>query len=813
MSHQIANLKIDEVDDCRRKPGTIGSQRSWVLTQVLLVVAFLAANHRIVTGVDAPMWDAAVFFAPEYTQISDHARAGRLLVWNPWASGGEPDFAEPQIGAASPVAVLMGAITGGTEAGFRWYWIFVWFLGPLGMLFLARHLGVAPWAAFVVALGFAFCGFYTGHAEHTSYVYSLSWLAFIIWRLDVALGSRRLRATAEAGALWGLSALGGYPGLTILSGSFIVAWALGRCLARDGDMSPAMAGRLAHRLRFAALCVLLFVAVGLLVLCPTYTAFFREGLGYSERAGGLTRQMAITSGASAPGTFLTFSSPYLGTLKFPWWNPALWAPTDGSGVNTYIGVLPFIFALLAIFLRPRSVWRWWLLGIIVLCCACAVGSRLPLRGWLYDYCPPTRYFRFPEMFRAYAMVSVCVLALLAARDFRAPWVSLSSFWVKFSAASLVATTGAFSAYLYVTSHVSNLGDQLRRANMHVAGAWLGIVVISILGLVFPKSRRWVPALLVLMALTDAALTIRLTQRFVSDHHFSRPAWDKINAEHKPGLDLTADGLNRQARPPAWLGSTNQNTNVPLRIATLFNNFAAKNRFHLDFEHHPALVNMSTGPERIWFARTVAMVRPSDAAYDAFVKRVTAIGFPIVVVHPSGEMAAISAGRFDRPTDAADAGVVSQLPAAERLAAEVIRYTPKHLDLRVTVPDEGWLLVTDRWATGWRAKVNGATESVLGGDFIFRAVRVHRGQNVVQFWYPQAAYFALVFLSWGTLATLFLVVPGYRSLRRRYGKLPGGWAELLRTIRKLQLRGMGAFSYLIWDSLSSVRRANRVRCKI
>jgi hypothetical protein len=196
---------------------------------------------------------------------------------------------------------------------------------------------------------------------------------------------------------------------------------------------------------------------------------------------------------------------------------------------------------------------------------------------------------------------------------------------------------------------------------------------------------------------------------------------------------------------------------------LFSNFPAKNRFHLDYEHHPALVNMSTGSDRIWFARTAAIVRPSDVVYDAFVKRTTAIGLPVLVVHPPGEMVAISSGRLDRPADAADAAAVSQLPAADRVTVQVSRYTPTHLDFLVTIPDDGWLLVTDRWTSGWRAKVNGETEPVYGGDFIFRALRVHSGQNNVQFWYPQPGYFALLVLSWGTLATLFLVVPVYGRL--------------------------------------------------
>jgi hypothetical protein len=43
---------------------------------------------------------------------------------------------------------------------------------------LARHLGAPRWGAFLVALGYAFCGFYTAHAEHTTVLYSFS---FVPW--------------------------------------------------------------------------------------------------------------------------------------------------------------------------------------------------------------------------------------------------------------------------------------------------------------------------------------------------------------------------------------------------------------------------------------------------------------------------------------------------------------------------------------------------------------------------------------------------------------------------------------------------------
>ena len=66
--------------------------------------------------------------------------------------------------------------------------------------------------------------------------------------------------------------------------------------------------------------------VGLAILAPTYLAFFKEALGYTERAGAMTRRAATaaTQNALDPGAFATFASPYLTALKFLPGNPKLW---------------------------------------------------------------------------------------------------------------------------------------------------------------------------------------------------------------------------------------------------------------------------------------------------------------------------------------------------------------------------------------------------------------------------------------------------------------------------------------------------------
>jgi len=742
------------------------TRRAWFIAALLLAAVFIIGNLALVAGKAAPIWDAQDFFAPSYTLIADHARAGRIVLWNPWQSAGSPDFAEPELGNASPVAILIGAALGGTEAGFRGYWLLIWFLGPVGMLLLARHVGAPPWGAFVVASAFAFCGFYTSHAEHTSSLYSFSCLPFIVWRFDVALRSRKIRAAAEAGAIWGLSALGGYPQFTILTGIFIFLWAVGRYFCSTTS-KPSHADAAAHRFRrdpymsLAALVVVL--GVGIVVLAPAYFAILHEaGSGFSDRVGPRSRQEAVQSNAIEPAALQTFASPYLTTVKI--WNyETLWPHTDISMTNVYAGGLVTCLALFAVINCPGSRWRWWLILIAVFFLVCSVGNKLPVRGWLYDYCPPTRYFRNPGLFVAYAIFSVCLLAMLGTRDLATDLNNSSSRpWKNLLAASVLGTLCAVPVYFHTISHLHDRGPLVKWANWYLFWTWLGCVVVSVLLVLIPRSRRLLPILLVVLAIGGGLLCSKVSWPVMYSTDEPRQTWNFINAHHNPELKLGS--LNRELRSPTdtpelaqsttYLGT---NDNVPLRIPTLINYVVLQNRFLRGFLQDPMLRSMALGKDRIWFAADAATVVPSDMMFAAFLRRSDSLGAPVAVVHSPADMMKIRERDPSHASDSSQAGVISQLPPAQRIAATLSRYTPNHLDLIVSCPQDGWILVTDRWSWSWRARVNGEPAEVLGADFIFRAVRVKAGINRIAFSFRPPLYLVLLIISWSTAGGILVLL--------------------------------------------------------
>ena len=65
----------------------------WLLVGLFLTSVFLI-NRELVSGARVQIWDAWSFYTPSFSLVADHARSGRLLLWDPWLAGGTPDFAD-----------------------------------------------------------------------------------------------------------------------------------------------------------------------------------------------------------------------------------------------------------------------------------------------------------------------------------------------------------------------------------------------------------------------------------------------------------------------------------------------------------------------------------------------------------------------------------------------------------------------------------------------------------------------------------------------------------------------------------------------
>ncbi|HEX6054038.1 MAG TPA: hypothetical protein VFZ21_32430 [Gemmatimonadaceae bacterium] len=756
---------------------------TWAL---LVVIVFVAANHLLWRGRGVAMWDASNQAFPYFVLVADHARAGQLVQWDPWTEAGLPIGGEPQAGAYSPLVVALGLLGGGNSTTFLAYWLLSWLVGGIGVLALGRHLGAPPWGACAVALGFLFCGVYTGNAQHISWVVGLSFIPLVLWRLDVALLTRSARAAVQAGALWGLGALAAHPSIIILCGAYTALWTLGRVLfggargdaagspnASDDAAAESVGAAAVARppsARFALRALGLLCAVGVVVLAPTYASTLRDGTGVHSRSGPLAKSDAVTN-EFPPGGLVTIASAYPSRVKF-YLPDELWPQSDVSMVSVYAGVLVPVLALFALVAPVRDRWRWWVAGLATLSLACAMGTSLPLHGWLYDWVYPIRFFRHSAVFRLFYVISVVVLALLGTRELA---VALARGERRrrrqFAAVAFGSAFAAAIAYAFFLVGIRDLPSN-RLAPAFIA-AWLGPVALGVLLLGNRLPSRVAATGLVLVAVGDALATSVLTQRTIVDTE-GVAKWRELDRRHETSLDLAPLALERVVAscedwdPTQWCEVNDQMiTKTPVQHAYS----AFKNRIYTLFLHDSTLAGAARGRDRLWFSAAVTEIPRSDSTAAAYVRMAREVGALVPVVHRRDEMLAPPAsGASDPGARAAVAARLRALPAARRVSATVLDYRPNDLALAVTAPEDGWLFVTDRWGPAWRATVNGKRVELMGGAFLYRAVPVSAGANTVRFTYRAAGFPFLVIASGGTLGLVLLASVGRRPVRPDAGVL-------------------------------------------
>ena len=706
----------------------------------------LIPHTPLLVGAAAPIWDAIDLFAPYYMLVGDFARNGEFLLWNPFTLGGSPDYLEPQLGSFSPLIVLFGLLFGGTRLAFELYWLAIWLLGGFGVLALARHLGAPPWGAFLGAVAFSFSGFYTGNAEHTALLYSISFLPWLVWRVDIAVSARSFRPAVEAGALIGLSGLGGYPALVFLNGCFAFLWSVGRVVWPDEAPRAQVAHQFNQFKRFATVHVIV-VLVGAAVMSPTYVPLFIEGPDVSDRAGPMKRDDAVANNALHPAAVVTLSSPVLSLAN-------LYEYTDISMRSLYVGALIPAFAAFALLKRRRSAFRWWLLALALLFLASAMGRALPLRDWLYDWVPPTRYFRQAALFRCYTIFALTVLAILGVRDLTTTIEQDWKAWRRFAVTVVCVAAVALATYTSVVLSLRGATPLPVASHWHTYGSWIFLCVVALVGLRGNRAR-WrevAPVAFVVLAAGDALSTSRLVR---STMYNAQPeTWLSLDKLHRTEIDLTASGLMRRLE-------NRGNLTFVSKTPTIRGYSSLAGRLVRMYSYDDVLAGSVTGTNRLWFSRSVGIVDRSEDCFDVFLRRAAKLGAPPMVIHPQTAGSGVGSGVASADTCEA---VINSLPPAERVNSfKVLTYRPSHLSLQVDVPAAGWLLVTDTWSRSWDVTVNGRESRLFRGNFVFRAVQIQPGTSTIDFRYHAIGFPWLLTVSWGLL--LSVGAWGFRAAAR------------------------------------------------
>lgn len=320
---------------------------------------------------------------------------------------------------------------------------------------------------------------------------------------------------------------------------------------------------------------------------------------------------------------------------------------------------------------------------------------------------------------------------------------------------------AAAAYFWILRTVHLSFDAFRHPSKLFVILWLSILVLLFLWSRRDVSIRLLLVGFVVIAIYDASSALKISIPTMYSGA-STPWWKVMSSKHVESLDLTSNGLARQLYPPDELGGRYQhNRNVVLRVPVFANDTGMVNQFFQPYVADSVLNQLAVGTQRIWFSAHPIWSPPNAKTFDDYVKISHTLGLPPLILHSREEMMAGSA-RLDGPPKSDSAQWIHSARPVSPATIELVNYSPNSLAFRYNAAEDGWLLVSDRWAPDWIVTVNGHPAPIAGANFLFRGIPVSQGENTVLFSYQPRGYLSMVILSWIVIG----LVVAWEVARRR-----------------------------------------------
>jgi hypothetical protein len=452
---------------------------------------------------------------------------GILPFWNPYQLLGSAIHADPQSSAWYPFTWAIGYLFGYNIYTISLDFCLHIFLAGMGIFYLARQLRFRIETAFFMAVSYMLSGFFIGNAQHFMWVISGTWIPFIIGAF-LALKEKPSPAAAIRFALASFMILtGGYPAFV-----FLLAYLLtGIYILFAVEMLRKKERRELYRFTgFSALAVLFTALMAMVVLVSVYHL-----QGAMTRSGGVTLKQALFC-AFTPKSFISFILPFASIRNMDFFN------TDLSMSNAYFGLITLVFFLFALTIKKTKLINLFLAWGIF-CLIAATGGATPLREFLYRFVPGMDQFRFPALFRIYAILSFIIVAGYGFEKLKIEDLSLKR---KLLIAVGVVALSLFGFMIYsITRKDLNFSDFLKhdlfifseksRISQHIL--FQGAIQLLLLGSFFfilkKKEMRCGLAAILLIVSVDMIVATRLNGPYTLYSHIYKSKEVYAHAKEYP----------------------------------------------------------------------------------------------------------------------------------------------------------------------------------------------------------------------------------------------------------------------------------------
>ncbi len=699
-------------------------------------------------------------YYPLHAFATRELAAGRLPLWNPYLYGGQPALADIQSGVFYPPNLLTIPLLAGGD-----YTLFVLELQVIAHFSLAslftylfvRYKTKSRFAALVSALVFTYGGYLTSFPVQQVTTLEVGvWLPLILLFLEksiaasskttevVTTSSRRQPGRGEmgdslrsylfsrisfldsqrwfvvAGLALGVSILAGHPQTSL----YVFYACLAYLLFRFVQEGLPFTSWLFHFLVFS----LVGLGLAAIQLVPTL-----EFIRYSTRAELSYR--AVSWGLPLEELVALVYPGYLG------------------GSPQYVGILPMILVAAAILFGRRQGDRFFWVGLGLVSILLSFGSNTFLFNVFYLLLPGFGLVRNQERVIYLFSFSAAVLAGYGAlllvrplprtvrRGFRAFYRWLGRIgWV-----ALALTAPLYYGWVKFSGNEVNLFDAA--LSHHVFALFLLALCLMLIALRLTRGARrfWLMALTVFIILLNLfSVNWRYNLKPVPPE--SRyPLTGLIEflagtpAARGEGRLSSAGLFHSGASAGAVYKLEDITGNSPLHLAS-FQEFGAQvdewrrwqllnvthvlDKRELDseglrrvYEEDEIKVYEITYPmPRVWVAHGARVAGSDEETWailngpDFDLERAVVLARPPDIALPAGEM------------------------KAEGSSARVVERLPHRLVVEVEAGANGFLVLSEMYYPGWRARVDGHDAPLYRADYLLRAVPVEAGQRQVEVYY-------------------------------------------------------------------------------
>lgn len=744
-----------------------------VYTLVVLVLALPALSGQFLVNPNSDEYIAGYAFR-EFGATTLRETGGFAL-WNPYIFGGLPFVAAMHGDIFYPVAVVLRWLMPTDVAMTLAFVVHTILCGVFTYRFL-RAIGLGFWASLFGGLAYMLSGPIASYPSpgHDGKLYVSAMLPLALLLLVRIIRDGRMWAVGALAIAIGLATLSPHPQMLqymlLAAGSFALLMAFADL---GGGAVPRAVG--VRRIALSLGGVVLGMLFGAVQYFPVaeYTA-------WSPRAGGKGWEHAISYSMPTEELVNTYLPQMSGLLE---------NYVGHNGIHFHSEYL-IVVALVLVgyaFGAPEPERRRharFFLGLLVVSTLWALGGNTPFYRLVYAVVPGTKFFRAPSMILFIVAFATSVLAALglerALRGAYKPRLLIG--WAVVGAlALLVAVTGGWTNV--AAKAASRFGDLYEQAAANAGNVTVG----AVRSLVFVLVTAAVLTALARGRLTARAAGIALSALLAVDgwsiaRHYWRfmgpaeriyasdPAIDYIKKQPEPGrvLALALDPQSTAPHDPMLSGDGLMSHRVRQVLGYHGNELG---RYQVLYGHSDGMANVAN--PRFWqlmnvrylmvsgtqspFPGAERLVGPVKNAAGSTVTLYAIPGdnpaawvAPVMVKAPDDVvLSTLFDPRLDDVRRAAlfDTSVavtpaqLRQLPPASTITANVTRYDPGHITVRLNAPapEGSALVVSENYYPGWQATANGKPATVGRANFVLTGVALPAGATEVDLTFRSRPY--------------------------------------------------------------------------